>query len=343
METFRKRFTKIHNDGFSTNRRIPRLGKIRLGIKVRNSKGVEFPKETDFFVVPESVQKIYGPEPRELDVLLPVEDEEIFFPQKLVMYGSSKGIKCHGDGQVAERLDDSTGKFIERTCPCEHRKSEENPRGQCDEVAHLMVILPRVNAGGIWQLTTRSYNSVVDINSGIDFVRGLIGRVAMVPLKLRREKRETHHDGKKQVHWTCTLTLDADIDGINRLREDNKRILETARYQLEAPVEESPISDPPDLIEIDEKPDEPAPAQASTGPTAQADEATLTATDMSGELLDLITEQVKELRKTKKGAEALRKLNADFAVKDYRHLPADQLGHYYQAVSQALDDLQVYA
>ena len=33
-------------------RRLPRLGKIHLGVKAKNEKGVEYPKAVDYFVVP---------------------------------------------------------------------------------------------------------------------------------------------------------------------------------------------------------------------------------------------------------------------------------------------------
>ena len=324
METFRRRFTKIQ-DGFSTNRRIPRLGKIRLGLKVKNAKGVEYPKETEHFVVPDEVRRVYGDMPRELDVLLPVDDPEIVFPQSLVMYGSSRGLKCHGNGQTAERLNEQTGKWEERSCPCEFRKTDQNPKGQCDEVAHLMVILPKVNAGGVYQLTTRSYHSAVDINSGIDFVRGLIGRVALVPLKLKREARDTHHDGKKQVHYTCTLTLDADINGINRLREDNGRVLETARYQIEAPVEESPVSDPPDVVEVEEVVTVLQPSDIPEEPHE--------------EVMDFIREQVTILTKSSHGARQLRALNKKYGVKDYTKLTEQDRPRYFQDVSTEVEAL----
>ena len=255
--TFKAKFTRMA-EGFSTNRRMPRLGKIRLGIKVRNAQKKEYPKETPYFVVPPEVARVYGTEPTELDVMCPLNDPELFFPQKLAMYGSSKGLVCHGNGQHAERKDETTGKWQARSCPCEFRKTPDNPKGACAEVGHLMVLLPKVNMGGVYQISTSSYHSVVDLNSGIDYVQCLVGRIALVPLKLRREPRETHHNGKKQTHYTLTLTLDANVEGINQLRNDSTRILQHAQYQIEGPVEENPAQDPVDLVVEAEEPDAPA-------------------------------------------------------------------------------------
>jgi hypothetical protein len=251
--SFQARFTRIQ-EPISTNRRMPRLGKIRLGVKVqtkKNGKAIEYPKETSYFVVPEEVQRVYGEQPTELDIMFPVESEDIVFPQKLAMYGRTRGLVCHGDGKDAERLNADTGKWESRTCPCDFRKTDDNPKGDCSETAHLMIILPKINVGGVYQVTTGSYNSIVDINSGMDYVRALIGRIAMVPLKLRREPTDTHHDQKKQTHYTLKVILDATIDGINKLREDSTRVLQTARYQIEAPSEEGPSVDPPDIVQED--------------------------------------------------------------------------------------------
>lgn len=249
------KFTRIKSS-FSQNRRMPRLGRIRLGLKVQKRRQdgstVEYPTETNYFVTPPEVQAVYGPKPTELDILLPLDNEEAVFPQSLAWFGRSKGLRCKGDGETAERLNEQTGQWEPRSCPCEHYKTKQNPKGECTEQGILMFILPKVTMGGIFQLRTGSYNSVVDINSGLDYVRSLIGRISMVPLKLRRVARETHADGKRQVHYTLSLTLDATVEGVNQLRGDTSRILSHAQLQIEGPIEESPLMDPPDVTEQEE-------------------------------------------------------------------------------------------
>lgn len=99
-------YTKIKLNNLSGVRRLPRLGKIRLGVKVKNSQGKEYPRETDYFVVPEEIRDVYGEMPKELDILIPVENDEVSFPQALKFYGSSRGLKCKGDGETALERDD---------------------------------------------------------------------------------------------------------------------------------------------------------------------------------------------------------------------------------------------
>lgn len=234
-----RRYTKIKN--LSEQRRLPRAGKIRLGYKTDKGR----PVETPYFIVPDEVKRCYGDEPTMLDVLLPVEQEEVMFPQAYEMYGQSRGLFCTGDGETAMRFNDDTRTMVDRECPCEYL--EQN---KCKKRGHLMVMLPRVSVGQVYQIDTSSYNSIVDINSGIDYIRALIGRVAMVPMKLLREATETHYDRKdkdgevkrvKQTHYTMKLVFDGDLDSINQLRSDSTRVLlSTSALALPQPVRENP-------------------------------------------------------------------------------------------------------
>jgi hypothetical protein len=245
MSSLKGQFTRIKGS-FSEARQLPRLGKIRLGIKKKSSKGVEYPSETPWFVVPEEVEAVYGNEPVELDIMLPVEDPEVFFPQKLAMYGSGTGLKCHGNGETAKRLTEQ-GEWIDHKCPCEHYKSDENPKGACTEQSSLMVLLPKVSMGGCYQITTGSFHSTKTLNSALDYIRALVGRLALIPMKLRRVPRETHNDGKKQTHYTMELILDGDLKMIRDLRADIDGVLIPQRYQIEGPVDENKRLDPIDV------------------------------------------------------------------------------------------------
>lgn len=231
-------FTTIK--GVSERRRLPRLGKIRLGVKVLAKSGQAYPAEVDYFVVPPEVQKIYGPKPKALDVMFPVQDRGVIFPQALKWYGSGRGLKCIGDGERAMRLNDATGVMEPADCPCPLLES-----GQCARRAHLMVILPKVNMGGVYQIDMGSYNSIVDLNSGLDYVEAMVGRVAMVPLVLTRVPRETFGGGQRRVHYPLQVSLATnDIGWINRLRTETAVILERqAAFVLPAPVEENPALD----------------------------------------------------------------------------------------------------
>jgi Recombination directionality factor-like len=282
---FNQRITRIK--GLSDKRRLPRLGKIRLGIKVKKVGGSEYPKEVPYFVVPDEVKKVYGDQPTELDVMFPLDDIDTVFPVSYKFYGSSKGLKCNGDGEIAYCANETTKEMEERKCPCENLEN-----GKCKQSGALSVMLQKINVGGIYQITTSSFNSIVDLASGIDYVKALIGRVAMVPLKLRRVATETHHDEKKQTHYTLQLVLDANIDAINQLRGDTIRVLEhTSRIVIPEVINENPELDPVDVIEEEQQVGETDIVQP--GATSQATE---------GKTDDILTNPIAEMTKTKKPA-----------------------------------------
>lgn len=181
-------FTSIK--GVSDALRLPRVGKIHLGIKKTNGNGKEYPVQTDYFVVapsdttPEAAattfKAVYGDQPKELDIMFPLNDREDFFPQAYKRY-SGAGLMCKGNGLRAIEMVES--QLVEKECDpefCEHFAS-----GKCHLRGHLQVMLPTVPGMGIWQIDTGSFNSVRNINSAITFIQTLTGgRVAMIPLKL---------------------------------------------------------------------------------------------------------------------------------------------------------------
>ena len=307
MSAFNQRITRIK--GLSEKRRLPRLGKIRLGIKKKSSRnGAEYPAEVPYFVVPDEVKAVYGDKPTEIDVMFPLDDIDTVFPVSYKFYGSGKGLKCNGDGEIAYCADEKTKDVIEKKCPCNLLDE-----GKCKQSGTLSVMLQKINVGGVYQITTSSFNSIVDLASGIDYVRALIGRVAMVPLKLRRVATETHHEEKKQTHYTLQVVMDANIDAINQLRGDTIRVLEhTSRIALPEPINENPELDPVDIIV-----DEDVPAELGTEPVYIRAEEILT-------LQKLITQKNVEEKKF-----------LDFmGVDKLEHILADE----YKKAEQALQN-----
>lgn len=230
---FRQKFTRI--EGLSAIRRLPRLGKIRLGIKKVSAKtGKEYPSETKYFVCPPEIRKFYGDEPTELNIMFPLNDPETLFPQSYQWFGSSKGLKCRGDGLNALRLNEDTNEMQEQACPCELLES-----GKCKQRASLVFVMPSIKIGGVYQIDLGSYHSIVDINSSLDYAMAMLGgRIAMVPFKLRRVPKETHSNGQKQTHYTLTLELDIPLEQAQKIRDgENIFSMQKRQYEIEAPPE----------------------------------------------------------------------------------------------------------
>lgn len=167
--------------GLSDKRRMPRLGKVRLGVMVHPPEGGRpYPRATEHFVVTPEVARVHGDAPKELSIMFPVDDPERLFPQSLKMYRAS-GLYCAGDGQVARRWTDK-GELKELPCPCPFLES-----GECGPTATLNFLLPDVPGVGVWQLTTSNQRSIVSVNTALEQFARLFGGLTGIPFALKLE------------------------------------------------------------------------------------------------------------------------------------------------------------
>jgi len=223
-------------EGLSNKVRLPRAGIIRLGIKkVHEKTNKEYPVEVDFFVCPELVQKVYGSEPKALVVMFPVENEEVFFQQWYKRYGNGV-LLCKGDGVEGYAWDFDKGGFKKIDCPC-----KELEQGDCKAVGSLQFLLPEVDeAAAVFQVNTSSKNSIIDLNSGIKFIRAVAGRIAMIPLILKREEISTLRVEDKELkrgrHYTMKLSLEG--TSLQKLQLMGK--IKPAEIMLPPPDESQP-------------------------------------------------------------------------------------------------------
>ena len=230
--------------GISEVRRLPRLGKIRLGIKKESAKGVSYPSEVDYFLLDpetpdqkrndqlkEQFEDLYGKNPKRIKIMFPPASPEIFFAQWYKRYGSGALLKCKGDGEVAEtteefaagleKIGETDRGFIKVKClggECVYQtgSNEYCQKPQCNTMAALQVILPELSGIGVWQINTGSFNSIVNINSALEWLRGLCGRYSMIPLWLMRVPTDIAYEGKKSKHYILQIDQNVSIGEIQK-------------------------------------------------------------------------------------------------------------------------------
>ena len=206
--------------GLSDRRpRLARVGKIHLGVKETSAKGVEYPRQTDYFVVradettpewaAESFRSVYGEKPKELDIVFPTDDVEQWADPWYKAYSRSWGLVCRGDGQEATAKWDPAGtgprppelgegswansqsqSWVTRRIPCHAEECSMQVAGHCRTVMNLQVLLPNVRGIGAWQIDTGSFWSITNVLSNVETIRAGLGSVKGVPLKLRLVPRE---------------------------------------------------------------------------------------------------------------------------------------------------------
>jgi len=245
-------------NGLSEDVRIPRLGKMHLGIKVpvikdgkpvidKYGSPVMRPEKTDYFVLDpqysgyKDVVRLFGEKPKQLRILIPVEDEDVWREQYLKMYDITHGLICKGTGgdspgKATRRIDIKTGELPTKTTetvddipiPCPGYECSFYKERKCHERMNLRFILPEVPGLGIWQIDTGSKNSILNINSCALMIGKAFGRITTIPLLLTIEPMDVTNPetGKKQkafvlnLRSTVTLAQLADV-----AREQSKQFL----------------------------------------------------------------------------------------------------------------------
>jgi len=244
---FTGRFTKIK--GISNIRRLPRKGKIGLGIK---KPAPDFGiKDVEYFILPDELKPFLGEKPIELNIVFPLSgldengqpDLGAIYPQALKLYGSSKGLKCKGDGETAMRAN-AKGVFEEVECPCPLFGAKNG----CRKVGTLSFFInhPKIPMGGVYVIESGSWNSLVDVQSGIalalEMLRnpytGEYNSIAMLPFKLRRVFKMIKHGNRQDKHWPLICELDLPLSTINQIRQSAPALSRPEVLRIEGDTEE---------------------------------------------------------------------------------------------------------
>jgi len=216
--------------------KLPRLGKVHLGKKVQSGSGAEHPQATDYFVVKtdnstpgahaEAFKAVYPGEPNELDIMFGTEDVDEL-ASLFYRYYARGGLVCRGDGSRAlARIDQTTGALVGkdsrpedvvlRDVSCDEN-CPKRQGGRCKPVLCLQYLLPKVMGLGTWQTDTSSFHSIRNIMSQLELIKGLLGRISLVPLKLRLVPLTVQPLGlpKKVVH-VLQLQVEATLFELRR-------------------------------------------------------------------------------------------------------------------------------
>lgn len=260
--------------GVSDVVQLPRLGKIRLGIKVEKEGKAPYPQATDYFVCPPEVQKLFGEKPRKLEIMFPVENPDVFAQQWLRCYSMTQGLVCIGDGETSRRkVDKATGGIAyhntvewvwKEQLPCNPEECPEYAKKQCRRVMNLQFLMPKVPGLGVWQIDTTSFYSIVNVNSSIKLIRGLCDRIAFIPLTLCLVEQDVSPMGQKKKK-VRVLHIEQNIRLYDMLLASQQKPAQLIMPQPEA--EEAPDDlYPPEVIEEAEA----RRAQPAGGPTTAA-------------------------------------------------------------------------
>lgn len=237
----RGRYTEIPE---TENIKLPIGGKIRLGIREKNEKGVERIIETEYFVCTKEVRAIFGDEPTELTVFFPSAERKEVFPQNYEKYGGNNALRCWGDGKTSgQRKNLKNGKWYDVKCPCEHynkKYDKETKIGGCVKAGYLKFMIPSVSIGTFYQCRVGGTVSIEECNSAFKLAEVTTGGCwAMIPFRMKRvaKRLKIPETAYMKNHWVVTLEIAASTEEIRRVMSGEVLYLGQQRkkkYELEA-------------------------------------------------------------------------------------------------------------
>lgn len=207
--------------GLSDRRRLTRGGHIRLGIKKTSAKGAEYPEKSDHFIADfenDAVQRrfyeLYGAEPKRITIAFGNDDPEFIFPQYYKAYGKSSGLKCKGDGETASRITDK-GELVEVDCPGPEHCDFARANG-CKQMASLQFFIKGLPGIQIFQINTTSFNSIVNLNTGIELLQRVRGAKSIcgVWVDLLLVPQDAQANGKRVLIYVMKLDIKASLDNL---------------------------------------------------------------------------------------------------------------------------------
>lgn len=254
---------------------IPRVGKLRLGVKVermKNDKPISYPSAVDYFVVnedtstnrqsAESFHEMYGDEPRELDIVLPAPRTEDVLEGSWRMYGGGGKMKRKCNGTECVVRDDEGTWNGPMPCACEaagvplevrNRKGDltKNP-DHCALRWTLTVMLMRVQGVGCWQLDTGSVMAGEGLTASLRMLESFRGHLQGAQATLRVVPRQ----GKSGTVYIAELgSLDITPQQALAIASDNAK-------QVSLPA--SSLDDEPDPL-LDHEQIEAGDVEVATG------------------------------------------------------------------------------
>lgn len=254
------RYTEIPE---TENIKLPIGGRIRLGIRKKNEKGIERIIETEFFVCTKEVRAIFGDEPTELTVFFPSADRKEVFPQNYEKYGGNNALQCWGDGKTSgQRKNLKNGTWYDVKCPCEHynkKYDKETKIGGCVKAGYLKFMIPSVSIGTFYQCRIGGTVSIEECNSAFKLAEVTTGGCwAMIPFRMKRVPKRLKIPGTANMknHWVVTLEIAASTEEIRRVMSGEILYLGQQRkkkYELEATEPARGKEDEEEIVEETEE------------------------------------------------------------------------------------------
>ena len=163
--------------------RLPRIGKIKLGVtvtKMKDGREVSFPSEVAWFVCPPELTELYGDKPTRLPILFPSDDIEKVLPTRYEVYsGGLLTLDCDGENAVSIPKKGPEVRFA-----CERPMGEPGkptPECKCGAKAKGQLNVIVLGGGiGTYQITVGGEQRLADLLTQLHIYRETFGSLKAV-------------------------------------------------------------------------------------------------------------------------------------------------------------------
>ncbi len=231
-------------------------GSITTGIKTKNSKGIEYPKAVDYFVIDDfpELKHSYGEKPNKLVLFFPADKIEDFLDINYVLYGANNSLirKCNGANcfhRIDNEIEQAKFKAGQTTpCICKQYELPDDHKKKCKPFFWMnsfigVIKLVRVESSMCTLFKSGSKNSAENIISELTKIQSLTnGRLFGIPFGLSVDMVSGSTDAKTKFPiWKLQA-----LGSISQLKEFNEKVqmripTKQELKQLEQPVDDLPF------------------------------------------------------------------------------------------------------
>lgn len=199
---------------------LPEIGKIKIGEKVKNSAGVEYPRALDYFRPTGNFagefQKIHGDKPKVLPVVFISDDLAEVCNER---YECWKGGKRWGwgDGITFTVYDEPGKKYVEGL-------KADDPKVRAlkwDIMLTLRFVMLKMRGiMGYWTFQTKAKETTIpSVIKAFDFVKARAGTIIGFPFNLMVEKKTGYNPGEARNYPVVSLVPNFSQESIEMVSE----------------------------------------------------------------------------------------------------------------------------
>lgn len=205
--------------------RLPVLGKIKVGEKVLNKSGKEYPVSTDYFIAKGKYEhlfnEVYGEKPNRIQIVFISDNIKDVCDESYQFRDGQGRLLAEGDGERWKAFNSKTDKYDYGVGASLEEMQDMYKGATLSTTLTLRFLLPKIRGVfGAWQFTTKGvHSSIPAIRDTFDNVQITAGTVINIPFDLIVEKVTSQKPGAKSVFPVVTLIPNVSQENLEMLSE----------------------------------------------------------------------------------------------------------------------------